>query len=146
MRVLAPKIRSRLDEGGYWSFVGGTLAGYPALRAKVGSRPLRWLFGGRRPPVDEIVCNPAGRDEVARVLEENGFAVRECETHEPALAFRDLRQFMEFAYRGGWLTPFIEAYGLHKAGVMARLLLDLFFFPVEDHHSIEIVLAQKVAR
>jgi hypothetical protein len=55
-------------------------------------------------------------------------------------------QFMDFAYRGGWLTPFIETLGVQKAGLTTRLLLDRFFFPIEDHHSIEIVLAQKVGR
>jgi SAM-dependent methyltransferase len=144
MRVLAPKIRGRLVAGGYWSLVGGTLAGYPALQAKARSIPLRWLFGDRLPPVSEVACNPAGRDEVVRTLDENGFAVRACETYQPALEFRNLDQFMEFAYRGGWLTPFLEACGLHKAGVVTRLLLDRFIFPIQDHHSIEIVLAQKV--
>ncbi len=32
MQVLAPKIWSRLEVGGYWSLVGGTKAGFPALR------------------------------------------------------------------------------------------------------------------
>ena len=43
MRVLAPKIASRLKPGGYWSLVGGTKAAYPALQAKGDSRFLRWL-------------------------------------------------------------------------------------------------------
>ncbi len=51
---------------------------------------------------------------------------------------------MDFAYHGGWLTPFVEAMGLHRLNRAARMLMNLFFFPVEDHHSIEIVLAQKV--
>ena len=68
------------------------------------------------------------------------------ETFEPALHFRTFDEFMDFAYRGGWLTPFLEALGLHKANAMTRLMLNLFFFPVQDHHSIEIVLAQKVKK
>jgi SAM-dependent methyltransferase len=144
MRVLAPKIRNRLAEGGYWSLVGGTKAGYPALQAKANSRLLRWLSGGRSFAVDDLACNPAGREEVVQTLESNGFAVRACETFEPTLRFRNMDEFMDFAYRGGWLTPFIEALGLHRAGVTTRLLLNLFVFPVEDHHNIEVVLAQKV--
>jgi hypothetical protein len=144
MSLLAPKIRNRLVEGGYWSLAGGTLAGFPALQAKADSRLLRWALGSRPPSVRDLACNPAGREEIVRTLEANGFAVRACETYQPALEFRNLDQFMEFAYRGGWLTPFIEAYGLHKASAITRLLFNLFFFPVEDRHSIEIVLAQKV--
>ena len=37
---------------------------------------------------------------------------------------------MEFAYRGGWLTPLIESLGLHKAGVVKRWLLNRLVFPV----------------
>jgi SAM-dependent methyltransferase len=144
MQLLAPKICERLDKGGYWSLVGGTKAGFPALQTKAQAKPLRWLFGGRKLVIDDHVCNPADRTEVVQTLEENGFAVRECETFEPALNFRKFKDFMDFAYWGGWLTPFIEALGLHKANAMTRLMLNLFFFPVHDHHSIEIVLAQKV--
>jgi SAM-dependent methyltransferase len=144
MRVLAPQIRARLEDGGYWSFVGGSKAGFPVLQAKAATPALRWLFGGRGPAVDDLVCNPAGRDEVEQTLKQHGFAVRQCETFEPKIRFRNFDEFMDFAYRGGWLTPFVEALGLHKAGAATRLFLNALVFPVEDHHSIEIVLAQKV--
>jgi SAM-dependent methyltransferase len=146
MRVLAPLIRERLEAGGSWSLVGGTKAGFPALQARANGKLVRWLYGGRTLAVDDIVCNPTGRDEVVRTLEENGFAIRACETFEPPLLFRNLQEFMDFAYRGGWLTPFVETVGLHKAGLMTRWLMNGFFFPVKDHHSIEIVLAQKKDR
>jgi SAM-dependent methyltransferase len=146
MRVLAPLIRERLAAGGFWSLVGGTKAGFPTLQAKANGKLGRRLSGGRPLAVDDIVCNPAGRDEVVRTLEETGFAVRAAETFEPPLTFRNLRQFMDFAYHGGWLTPFVETVGLHKAGLMTRWLMNWFFFPVKDHHSIEIVLAQKKDR
>jgi SAM-dependent methyltransferase len=148
LEVLAPKIRGRLDEGGYWSLVGGTKAGFPALQAKAQSRLLRWVMGGGGGPlvIDDIACNPAGRDEVVRTLEGNGFAIRAAETFEPALHFRNFDAFMDFAYRGGWLTPFIEALGLHRAGAAARWLVNRLFFPATDHHCIEIVLAQKAGR
>ena len=144
--VLAPKIWGRLEEGGYWSLVGGTKAGFPALQAKVRSKLLRWYVGGGSLSVDDVVCNPAGREEVVEALESNGFAVREAETFEPALHFHNFDEFMAFAYRGGWLTPFIEALGLHKAAALTRWLMDRFFFPADDHHSIEVVLAQKVKK
>jgi hypothetical protein len=41
------------------------------------------------------------------------------------------------------LTPFIERLGLHRAGSLTRLMMNRFFFPVNDHHSIEIHLARK---
>jgi SAM-dependent methyltransferase len=144
---LAPRIFSRLDDGGWFSLVGGTKAGFPALQAKANARRFRWVLGGGRTlSVDELVCNPAGREEIVTTLESHGFTVRACETFEPKLRFANVAEFMEFGYQGGWFTPFIEALGLHQIGWLTRSLMNLFFFPVEDYHSIEIVLAQKVGR
>jgi SAM-dependent methyltransferase len=142
--VLAPKIHRRLAAGGYWSLVGGTKAGFPALQQKARGRIGRWLYGGPPPALDDLVCNPARREEVVRELTAHGFAVQEAETFTPGFEFRNLDDFLEFAYYGGWLTPFIEALGLHKAKPATRAMLNLLVFPVRDHHSIEIVLAQKV--
>jgi SAM-dependent methyltransferase len=143
MAVLAPKIRDRLAVGGYWSFIGGTRAGFPELQRRANSRALNWLFGGKPLPVDNLVCNPADGAEVLRTLEANGFAIRQAESFTPELQFADLDRFLEFAYWGGWLTPFVEELGLHRAPPLVRVLLNLFVFPVRDHHAIEIVLAQK---
>jgi len=93
-----------------------------------------------------MVLSPANQQEVFAVLERSGFVVRQCETFQPKLKFRDLDEFLDFAYYGGWLTPFIDAIGLHQAGAFTRFILNRFFFPMEDHHSIEIHLAQKVSR
>jgi SAM-dependent methyltransferase len=144
--VLAPKIWDKLDEGGHWSLVGGTKGGFPRLRRTADAKKLRWLFRGKRLDVDEFVTNPAGREEVVRAMEANGFVVRRCVTFEPDLYFADFDEFLEFAYWGGWLTPFVEALGLHQARPMIRLLLNALAFPISDHHSIEVVLAQKTAR
>jgi SAM-dependent methyltransferase len=147
MSLLAPKIWNRLEEGGYWSLVGGLKAGFPALQSKgKSSRLLRWLCGAGKRSLDDELFNPTDRADVARTLEANGFEVCEGETFEPQLEFRNFTEFMEFAYRGGWFTPIIEALGLHKAGGFKRWLLNRFIFPVKDHHSIAIVLARKVAR
>lgn len=144
MKVLAPLIHSRLDDGGCWSFVGGTMAGFPALQKKADAKLVRWLGGTSAASADEVVCNPSGRDEVVRTLEENGFAVRACEVFEPKVEFADFDRFMEFAYRGGWLTPFVEAAGLHKAGRLTRWLLNRLVFPMSDTHDVVIALAEKV--
>ncbi|MBN9517258.1 class I SAM-dependent methyltransferase [bacterium] len=144
MRVLAPLIHARLDDGGCWSFVGGTMAGFPALQAKADAPLVRWLGGKPAVAADEIVCNPVDRDEVVRTLEENGFAVRACETFEPKVEFPDFDRFIEFAYRGGWLTPFVEAAGLHKAGWLTQFLMNRFVFPMTDKHNVVIALAEKV--
>jgi SAM-dependent methyltransferase len=143
-RVLAPQIWRRLAPGGYWSLVGGTRAGFPELQKRANARSLRWLFRGQRLAVDELVHNPADRTEVVRTLEEHGFAVRAAETFTPEFRLANFQQFLAFGYYGGWLTPFIEAFGLHRAPPLVRGLLNAFVFPVTDHHSIEIVLAQKV--
>jgi len=146
LNVLAPKVWSRLEEGGYWSFLGATKGSYPNLQAKANSKILRWLFGAPKLDVDNAVLSPANQQEIFDTMERNGFAVRQCETFQPKLKFRDLDEFLDFAYYGGWLTPFIDAIGLHKAGAFTRFVLNRFFFPIEDHHSIEIHLAQKVTR
>jgi SAM-dependent methyltransferase len=142
--LLSPKIWGRLAAGGYWSFIGGTTAGFPALQRRANSKVLKLLFGGKSLPVDGLVCNPSGRQEVVQTLESNGFVIRESETFMPELHFANFREFLEFGYWGGWLTPFIEALGLQQAGLLLRTFLDAVVFPVDDHHAIEIILAQKV--
>jgi len=143
MRVLAPKIASRLKAGGYWSLVGGTKAAYPALQAKGGSPLLRWLSGAGSRKMDDTVLNPANLQEVVDTMEAHRFEVRASETFEPVIEFHDFDQFMKFAYRGGWLTPLIESIGLHRAGAVKRWLLDRLVFPVKDSHNIVIALGRK---
>jgi len=142
--VLAPKIYDRLTAGGCWSLVGGTKAGFPALQKIARGRLGRWLYGGPPPDLDDLLCNPAGREEVVASLTAHGFAVRDAETFTPKFEFMNLDDFLAFAYYGGWLTPIVEELGLHKAGWMTRAALNTFAFPIVDRHSIEIVLAQKV--
>jgi SAM-dependent methyltransferase len=143
MQVLAPKIHARLEQGGLWSLVGGTRAGFPVLQKKVNSRFLKWLFGTNGLEVADHVSNPADAAEVVDTLRRHDFEVCQCETFAPDLRFRDLREFLEFGYYGGWLTPFLEELGLHKAGRLLRLTLNTFVFPVQDHHEIVIALARK---
>jgi len=143
VHVLAPKIAERLAPGGVWSFVGGTMEGFPAMRAKSEAKILRWLFGAGAADVRGLACNPTDRDEVVRTLGDSGLAVCAAETFQPALNFRNLNDFLDFAYFGGWLTPFVERLGLHLPRPVVRAALDRFVFPLRDHHSIEIVLAEK---
>jgi SAM-dependent methyltransferase len=142
-RVLAPKVCRRLAPGGSWSLVGGTKEGFPELQKKANARSLKWLFPGPRLVVEDLVHNPADRAELVHTLEEHGFSIRACETFAPEFRLANYEQFMAFGYYGGWLTPFIESLGLHHAPPLVRALLNAFVFPVKDHHSIEIVLAQK---
>jgi hypothetical protein len=65
------------------------------------------------------------------------------ETFEPPLEFKNFDQFMEFGYRGGWLTPLIESMGLQNAGPVTRWLLNRLAFPVTDAHNIVIALGRK---
>lgn len=143
MRLLAPKIASRLRVGGYWSLVGGTKAAYPALQAKGDSQLIRWLSGVGSRKVDDTVLNPANLQEVADTMSAHGFEVRSGQTFTPTIEFNDFDQFMDFGYRGGWLTPLIESLGLHKAGSVKRWLFNRFVFPVTDSHNIVIALGRK---
>jgi trans-aconitate methyltransferase len=141
--VLAPRIWSKLSRGGYWSFVGGTKAGYSVLQQKADTPGFKALFGGAGLKVDDFVCNPADQREVVHTLAEMGFTVCACETFLPQLEFNNLEDFLDFAYWGGWLTPFVEALGLHQAPENVRAALDASLFPVKDQHHIVIALAQK---
>jgi ubiquinone/menaquinone biosynthesis C-methylase UbiE len=143
IRDLAPKIARRLAKGGMWSFVGGTREGFPVLQKKANVLFLRWLFGMKRLDVGDIVCNPADQAEVVATLEDAGFAVQACQTFSPRLVFKDVKDFLEFGYYGGWLTPFVETLGLDRAGPLLRLVLNGCVFPVEDRHSIVIALAER---
>jgi len=143
IRTLAPQIANRLKPGGYWSLVGGTKAAYPALPAKGDSQLLRWLSGARARKVDETVLNPANLQEVAAAMKAHGLELCAGETFEPVIEFDDFDQFMEFAYRGGWLTPLIESLGLHRAGAVKRWLLNRLIFPVKDSHNIVLALGRK---
>lgn len=144
--VLAPKVWSRLEDGGYWSYLGATKGAYPTLQSKANHPFLRLMFGGQKLDIDGMVLSPANQREVLDTLERHGFVVRQCETFEPKLHFANLDEFLEFAYYGGWLTPFIDAIGLQKTSAFMRWILNRFFFPMDDHHSVEIHLAQKVSR
>jgi SAM-dependent methyltransferase len=143
MREMATTIRARLSQGGYWSFVGGTKAGFAELQKLANSKLLKRVFKGRSLDIDDFVCNPANHAEVVETFGENGFTVCECQLFEPDLDFEDLDDFLEFAYEGGWLTPFIEGLGLHRAGRIVRALLNAWVFPVHDQHNIVIGLARK---
>jgi SAM-dependent methyltransferase len=146
MSVLAPQIWNRLEEGGAWSLVGGTRAGFPTVRARASARTIRWLSGSGDRVLDDVLLNPADCEEAVGILKANGFEVCEAETFEPAVEFANFDEFMEFAYRGGWFTPIIEGIGLHKAGALTRWLLNRLAFPIKDHHSIAVVLARKVRK
>jgi SAM-dependent methyltransferase len=143
LEVLAPKVAARLVTGGWWTFVGGTRQGFPALQAQANSEFFQKLFGLNGVDVGQFVCNPADEETVVTELERTGFTVHASETFRPSFHFNDLDEFLEFAYYGGWLTPFIEGLGLHQATPLVRSVLNQFAFPVRDHHAIVISLAQK---
>jgi SAM-dependent methyltransferase len=141
--VLAPKISDRLEKGGLWSFVGGTMAGFPNLRMKVKGRLTKLLLRIDSLDVGEMVCNPADERAVEETLQGNGFRVRALEVFCPPLSFKNLDEFLEFGYYGGWLTPIVERLGLHRAAPSLQVIWNGLFFPVHDHHRVVIALGQK---
>lgn len=144
MDVLAPKIWGRLHEGGAWSLMGGTRAGFPTLRARGTGKSIRWLSGAQPGKFDDGLVNPEDVNDVVRTVQRHGFEVCAAETFEPEVEFAHFEQFMEFGYQGGWFTPIIEAIGLQKAKAPTRWLLNRLVFPFKDHHSIAVVLARKL--
>lgn len=142
MEDLAPVIWEKLKPGGYWSFVGGTSNAFPALQKKAESPSLRVLFGGKRLDASALLT-PSDCDAVLNRFRQHGFEVCNSNMFEPELNFGDFEQFMDFAYRGGWLTPFIEELGLQNAGGFLRATLNRLVFPVRDCHRIAIGLARR---
>jgi SAM-dependent methyltransferase len=139
---LAPRIWQKLKPGGCWSFVGGTAQAYPALQ-KVANNPLlRLMFGGQRVRFDDMIL-PASTDDALAGFERHRYEVLCSDTFTPALRFGDFDEFMDFAFHGGWLTPFLEQIGLQKAGKGMRTLLNKMVFPMQDAHNIAMAVLQK---
>lgn len=143
MTRLAPQIARRLESGGYWSLIGGTKAAYPGLQSLGNSKLLRRLAGAGDRTMDDTVLNPANLEEVARTMEAHGFELCRGETFEPVLQFGNFDEFMEFGYRGGWLTPLLESMGLQKAGPIKKWFLNRLAFPLQDKHNIVVALGRK---
>jgi ubiquinone/menaquinone biosynthesis C-methylase UbiE len=143
IQYLAPRIVSRLKPGGCWSFVGVTSAAYPKLRHTAQSMLVRLIFSKWRPLDLSGLITPDDAAAVVGVFARHGLEVCSVETFEPQLDFKNFDEFMAFGYRGGWLTPFIEELGLHKAKPSMQRLLNTFVFPISDHHKIAIGLARK---
>ena len=148
MRELAPKVWNLLDEGAYWSLIGQTMASYPNLRKiedSLVSKLIYWVSGNSKLDYD-VVSSPEGHSEVIEILEENDFEVCQIETFEPKIDFANLDDFLDFGYYNGWLTPFIEKLGIHKASKMLSLMINILLFPIHDNQSIEIALARKITK
>lgn len=139
---LAPRIWDKLRPGGCWTFVGATSAAFPELQRKANSRLIQMLFRGRKLDLSGLLT-PGSQLDVERGFATAGFEVVCAETFEPQLQFADFDEFMDFAYHGGWLTPFIEELGLHKARPSLKAVLDAFAFPMQDHHSVVVAVARK---
>ena len=139
---LAPRIFERLEPGGYWTFIGGTSAGYPELRRRARHPLVRAITGGKTPDLAGLLT-PAGVSAVEAELIQQGLEIVAAETFSPELLFGRFEAFMKFAYHGGWLTPFLEDLGLERLGPFPRWLLNTAVFPIDDHHHIAVVLARK---
>jgi len=139
---LAPRIFAKLKPGGYWSFVGGTSGGFPGLQRKAGSRLVQLIGHGRKFSREKLLT-PADHAAVTTCFSRYGFETRSSQLFEPELYFEDFDEFLEFAYHGGWLTPFVENLGLHKANPFLRKLLTALVFPMRDCHRIVVGLARR---
>ena len=139
---LAPRIFQKLKPGGYWSLVGATTAAFPRLQQLSTSPPLRLLMGGQQANTQDLLT-PESHEAVEWCFRQHQFQTAASVLFEPDLYFRDFDSFMEFGYHGGWLTPYIEDIGLHKAGPWIRKILNAAVFPVDDQHRIAVSLAQR---
>jgi len=139
---LAPRIWSKLKPGGYWSFVGAVTTAYPELQRKANT-PLIRMFNRGRSAKQEKLITPTDCNAVTNCFEKHAFDTCSIELFEPELVFNDFEDFMEYAYRGGWLTPFVEHLGLQKVRPLTKKLLTSLLFPIHDRHRIAIGLARR---
>lgn len=140
---LAPRIHARLSDRGYWTFVGGTSAGYTELQQRARQPLVRFLMGGRMPELNGLIC-PDDETSIIAVMEDSGFEIITAEVYRPELCFEDFDSFMAYAYHGGWLTPFIEQIGLQRAARWQQAILNRIAFPLIDHHRIAVILARRL--
>lgn len=140
--LLAPAVHRRLKPGGYWSFVGGTSQGFPELRRVALSPLIRRLHGGRELDLGGLKT-PYDQSAVESVMREHSFSIHSSVTFSPRLDFPNFDAFMAFAWRGAWLTPYIEQLRLHEAGKTLRTFFNLWVFPITDSHRIVIALGKK---
>lgn len=139
---LAPRILSKLKPGGYWSFVGAVTTAYPELQRKANTPLIRMFNRGRKAEREKLIT-PTDCDAVTSCFEKYSFETCSIELFEPELVFNDFEDFMEYAYRGGWLTPFVEHLGLQKVRPLTKKLLTSLLFPIHDRHRIAIGLARR---
>lgn len=139
---LTTDIFRKLSPGGIWSFVGGTSGGYPALQRCTSHPVVRFLFGGPKQSLQQMIC-PDSTEQVCRLMQETGFEIISSKTIQPRLDFPSFDSFMDFAFRGGWLTPFVEEIGLHKIRGWKKWVLNRTFFPLTDHHAISLIVARR---
>jgi ubiquinone/menaquinone biosynthesis C-methylase UbiE len=139
---LAPRIWSKLKPGGYWSFVGAVTTAYPELQRKANTPLIRMFNRGRKAEREKLIT-PTDCNAVASCFERHSFETCSIELFEPELVFNDFEDFMEYAYRGGWLTPFVEHLGLQKVRPLTKKLLTSLLFPIHDRHRIAIGLARR---
>lgn len=139
---LAPLILKRLKPGGLWSFSGSSKVAYPELRRKANGPLVRMLFGGGESSIGDLLC-PDHEGGLRQSMTSAGFQILEADTFEPELWFPTFDAFMEYAYTGGWLTPFVEQLGLQHVSRTTKALLNSLVFPIRDHHSVLLGVAQK---
>ncbi|MBA4018918.1 MAG: class I SAM-dependent methyltransferase [Pirellula sp.] len=142
MEHLAPRIWNKLQPGGYWSFLGAVSSAYPTLQKKARSKLLRFLGRGRKFEARDLLT-PVDCNAISDCFQRHGFEVCSLELARPKLEFADFDAFMEFAYHGGWLTPFIEAIGLQNAKPWLKSMLNMLVFPLSDEHHVAVGLARR---
>lgn len=140
---LIPRIWDRLSPGGCWSFVGATKSAYPELQNIANSKLVQRLFGGNGSEAMNIGQSPENLEQAQGQIDQHGFQILNSEEYRPQLTFANFEMFMDYGYRGGWLTPYIESLGLHQIGWPMKKLINLLIFPLQDHHHVAEIVARK---
>ena len=140
---LAPRVFARLAPGGYWCFLGAVRSAYPELQQKANSIVVKMMFGSRQLDLNSMVQTPRDREDVVQQFEDQGFQICRAECVNCPLKFPNYKSFMDYAYYGGWLTPYIEGLGLQCAGKMSQFLLNRLVFPMNDEHHVVATVARK---
>ncbi|MCA9072853.1 MAG: class I SAM-dependent methyltransferase [Planctomycetaceae bacterium] len=137
------RIWDRLSPGGYWSFLGATKSAYPALQNIANGKLVKRLFGASDGDIVETGHSPDNLEQAQSEIEQKGFEICDSKDFRPELIFANFEAFMEYAYYGGWLTPYVEGLGLQQIGWPMKKLVNLLIFPLQDYHHVAAVVARK---
>ena len=139
---------SRLLKKGGLISIASTLfdPSYPAMK-RLHSSPIATLIGANKTPMRDLVNIPGDRTLLENELHDLGFEVLKSEEIPKDYSFASLKDYLVWAYYGGWATHAIDALGV-RPNMLSRwihFICNRLYFPIEESQTHLCLLARKVA-